>query len=592
MPCRAGRASRAASARASWTRPNWPRRATGFVTSLSLGKQPIHPMYGLTEEDVRSWLGGQAALARHDGRVADRAARPSDRCPALGGEDAAPPGGPGAHRRTWPHARIVRIVRDRGTPLSRSTKRAFGTPSLLTNLSLLARMDEAAAGFYRPHRRLSRCATRTSSAEPEQELRRICDFVGEAYEPAMLEDRSGATGVAAAHEWWKGGATGPLDRSRVGALARRDGAEVQRYAALNMGDLLEEYGYGTGVPAARRLAIVRPATPSNARYDEVLLCLSAPASAVRRPVPSTIEQLHLQEPLVFFGVVGQLDPDRARTLRPTLALAIVRLALLLLTRRLQGRPVVWVRRLTLMRRHPRDGRERAIARLLQVLAVSRDAEDLPAWSAPMGCAATYRGTRPAHEGYAGPSPAPRSLVVGVARSGTTLLRPCSAHGAARLRSRVALLRRDSAYCVVRTPAPPGAQSWPGPAVDFIASFEQPGAPCDRASSSGSRGSRCMTTSADGSVRGVHARIAHRPARPPCRQGALNRERRPHLLMTEHPLAPLAGGTHGAHRARPATWPSRWRACPSPRSRCVGNARSRRPGTTGPRVSASRRPRRP
>jgi hypothetical protein len=58
-------------------------------------------------------------------------------------------------------------------------------------------------------------------------------------------------------------------------------------------------------------------------------------------------------------------------------LAIARLALLLLTRRLQGRPVVWVRRLTLIRRHPRDGGERAIARLLQVLAVSRDADDLP-----------------------------------------------------------------------------------------------------------------------------------------------------------------------------------------------------------------------
>jgi hypothetical protein len=93
-------------------------------------------------------------------------------------------------------------------------------------------------------------------------------------------------------------------------------------------------------------------------------------------VPSSIEQLHLQEPLVFFGVVGQLDPDRGRPASQRVV-AIARLGLLLLTRRLQGRPVVWVRRLSLVRRHSRDGGERFVARLLQVLAVSREADDLP-----------------------------------------------------------------------------------------------------------------------------------------------------------------------------------------------------------------------
>jgi hypothetical protein len=97
---------------------------------------------------------------------------------------------------------------------------------------------------------------------------------------------------------------------------------------------------------------------------------------VRRPIPRTIEELHLQEPLVFFGVVGQLDPDRDRPAGERV-LDLVRLGLLLLTRRLQGRPVVWVRRLSLIRRHPRDAGERVIARLLQVLALRAEADDLP-----------------------------------------------------------------------------------------------------------------------------------------------------------------------------------------------------------------------
>ena len=137
----------------------------------------------------------------------------------------------------------------------------FGTPSLLTNLSLLARMNEAAAEFYRTSPSALTVRYEDLVAEPEQELRRICDFVGEAYEPGMLDDRSGATGVAAAHEWWKGDATGPIDRSRSGRWVDEMPPEVQHYAALNMGDLLEEHGYGTGVPAARRWPSCRPATP-------------------------------------------------------------------------------------------------------------------------------------------------------------------------------------------------------------------------------------------------------------------------------------------------------------------------------------------
>ena len=355
---------------------DWPRRATAFVTSLSLGKQPIHPMYGLTSEDVRTWLAArppslaamleslteQRALRNGAQRWVEKTPRHLE-VPELIAE-------------TWPEARIVRIVRDPRDAAVSLTKVPFGTPSLLTNLSLLARMDEAAADFYRESPRALTVRYEDLVAEPERELRRVCDFVGEGYEPGMLDDRSGASGVAAAHEWWKGDATGPIDRSRSGRWADEMPPQVQRYAALNLGDILEEHGYGAALPAARKLAIVPAGDALNARYDDVLLRLSAAGVAIRRPVPATIEQLHLQEPLVFFGVVGQLDPDRARPAGQRVQ-AIARLGLLLLTRRLLGRPVVWVRRLSLIRRRPHDGGERVVARLLQVLAVQLEADDLP-----------------------------------------------------------------------------------------------------------------------------------------------------------------------------------------------------------------------
>jgi len=355
---------------------DWPARASAYVTTLSLGKQPIYPMFGLTSDDVRTWLAARppslaTMLESLTAQRAQRAGAPrwvekTPRHLAL----------PGLITETWPGARIVRIVRDPRDAAVSLTKVPFGTPSLLTNLSLLARMNEASADFYRESERALTVRYEDLVATPEQELQRVCAFVGVDFEAGMVTDRRGATGVAAAHEWWKGDATGPLDRSRSGRWPVEMPPEVQHYAALNLGRLLEEHGYGTAVPPKRQLAIVPAGDALNARYDGMLLHLAAADVAVRRPIPTSIEALHLQEPLVFFGVVGQLDPHRGRPAQQR-AVDIVRLALLLLTRRLHGRPVVWVRRLSLIRRHPRDGGERFIARLLQLLAVSMEAEDLP-----------------------------------------------------------------------------------------------------------------------------------------------------------------------------------------------------------------------
>ena len=356
---------------------DWPRRATAYVASLSLGKQPIYPMYGLAIDDITSWLAGRSpSLATMlESLTAQRALR--NGAPRWVEKTPRHLEVPALITETWPRARIVRIVRDPRDAAVSLTRVPFGTPSLLTNLSVLARMNEAAAEFYRSSPQAMTVRYEDLVTAPERELRHICAFVGEAYAPAMLDDRSGVTGVAAAHEWWKGDATGPIDGSRSGRWADEMPAEVQRYVALNMGDLLEEHGYGVAAPVARRLAIVPAGDALSSRYDGVLLRLAAADVAIRRPVPATVEQLHLQEPLVFFGVVGQLDPDRERPARGRVV-DIVRLGLLLLSRRSQGRPVVWVRRLSLIRRHPRDAGERVIARLLQVLAVSREAEDLPA----------------------------------------------------------------------------------------------------------------------------------------------------------------------------------------------------------------------
>jgi hypothetical protein len=354
----------------------WPERAVAYVTSLQLGKKPVYPMYGLEAEDIRDWLAARppSLAVMLESLTAQRAQRVG--APRWVEKTPRHLEVPELITATWPGARIVRIVRDPRDAAVSLTRVPFGTPSLLTNLSVLARMNEAASDFYRDAPSALTVRYEDLVAGPEVELQRICAFVGVDFEASMVSDRRGSSGVAAEHEWWKGDATGPLDRSRSGRWVTEMPPAVQHYAALNLGSMLEEHGYGAARPAARRLAIVPAGDALNARYDRVLLRLASADVAVRRPIPSTLDELHLQEPLVFFGVVGQLDPGRQRSASQRV-IDIARLTLLLLTRRIQGRPVVWVRRLSLIRRHPHDAGERVIARLLQVFASSAEAEDLP-----------------------------------------------------------------------------------------------------------------------------------------------------------------------------------------------------------------------
>ena len=241
---------------------DWPRRATAFVTSLSLGKQPVHPMFGLTVEDVRTWLAARppSLAALLESLTAQRATR--DGAPRWVEKTPRHLEVPELIVETWPGARIVRIVRDPRDAAVSLTRVPFGTPSLLTNLSVLARMNEAAADFYRESRQALTVRYEDLVAEPEQELRRVCDFVGEDYEPGMLEDRSGATGVAAAHEWWKGDATGPIDRSRSAAGPRR----CRRRCSATPRSTWATCSRSTATaPACRRPGSwpsCRPATPS------------------------------------------------------------------------------------------------------------------------------------------------------------------------------------------------------------------------------------------------------------------------------------------------------------------------------------------
>ncbi|GAB4554996.1 MAG: sulfotransferase [Phycisphaerales bacterium] len=147
----------------------------------------------------------------------------------------------------FPGARFIHIVRDpRDVVVSlrreawwpwRSVQRTARSVRATLHRQ---RCNEAALGD-----RYTRVRYESLVEDPEGELRRICGFLAEDFDPAMLRyHESPVTGFLPSESGWKGLSTKPLDPSRVGRwrerLTRRQASCVDRCVGA---DLLAWYGY-------------------------------------------------------------------------------------------------------------------------------------------------------------------------------------------------------------------------------------------------------------------------------------------------------------------------------------------------------------
>jgi hypothetical protein len=144
-------------------------------------------------------------------------------------------------------------------------------------------------------------------------------------------------------------------------------ADAQRFADLHLAGFLRAHGYDGARDAAHELAVVPVADGVGPSNESLLLELARRDTVVVRPAPASPGELHRQPTIVFLGVRGQLDPGRGRPAGLRLA-GVVLLVGGLLVRRLQGRPMLWVRRATLRERRPRDLLELLLLAALRVLA--------------------------------------------------------------------------------------------------------------------------------------------------------------------------------------------------------------------------------
>jgi hypothetical protein len=155
----------------------------------------------------------------------------------------------------FPDARVVHIIRDpRDVVASRDETPIIDSEDVreLASWWRTFNLDNISAGAAAGPRRYLRIRYEDLVSDPEVTLRLVCAFVGEDYDPSMIDERRDTDAVSAV-AWWQRRAREPIDPSRVGrheqTLSRRQRAVV---AAIVHRDLP---ALGYPAPARRQVAL-------------------------------------------------------------------------------------------------------------------------------------------------------------------------------------------------------------------------------------------------------------------------------------------------------------------------------------------------
>ncbi|MCP4024024.1 MAG: sulfotransferase, partial [Desulfobacteraceae bacterium] len=110
---------------------------------------------------------------------------------------------------------------------------------------------------------------------PENELARLCSFIGVKFEPGQLHPQESSTVVPVWEKQWKGNASQKLDKSRIEAW--RKGTQKSKIMVMNsmMGRMLKKMGYKDtslyGCSAGERLVLLIAKLPYLGPFRKISL---------------------------------------------------------------------------------------------------------------------------------------------------------------------------------------------------------------------------------------------------------------------------------------------------------------------------------
>lgn len=245
----------------------------------------------------------------------------------------------GPIRAAWPGAAIVHMVRDPRSRAVSMSRVPFGPGSQVANLIDGVRRDRRARAAVEADPKLLTVRLEDLQADPEATLHRVCDFLGERYDPAMLVPSERAPAVLE-REWWKRSATGPVIATGHSSWEQEMPGEVQHLASLYCARQLERHGY-PGARAERSSVVVLPVGIGIVEHHEqVALGLAAQDVVIQGMGRITWRRLRRARMLVYWGALGGLSPQVDG--RPVGWARVGLLGADLVLRRIRRRPAGWV----------------------------------------------------------------------------------------------------------------------------------------------------------------------------------------------------------------------------------------------------------
>jgi len=176
-------------------------------------------------------------------------------------------------RKFFPSSFILRILRDPRDVALSLLKVPWGPRTFMEALLLWKKYDKSSKDFFDNDNLSYTCCFEDIILEPEKELRKICNFIGEDFEINMLTTSISSKSVNSRNVSWKQMASMPPDKTRVLAWKRVLTKSKVKLAECILGDSMKAYGYSLS-EEFYRLGIVYPTFEFVQKYPDEFESLS------------------------------------------------------------------------------------------------------------------------------------------------------------------------------------------------------------------------------------------------------------------------------------------------------------------------------
>lgn len=313
----------------------WPDRATDFLFDMKLVDIPVPDHYGLDREQIKAYL------AERKASIPNILASLTEQLMIREGKERWVEKSP-EHllfvkdvRRYFPQSPIIRIVRDPRDVALSLNKSPWAPADFVDAILLWRRYDETSREFFREDHNSLTIHYEHLIQSPEKELRRVCNFIDESFEAAMLDTSKSAENLVTKKDTWHRIVDKPVDPSRLGVWKRELPDGMNRLAEALVGDRINVYGYER-VESLETAARVYPSLDALARHRQAMSVLVE--KNIRFWVNSPGESI---KTVVYIGL-----PDRDHWLRykkPERWGDILRIIVQIAWSKFTGQRVYWIR---------------------------------------------------------------------------------------------------------------------------------------------------------------------------------------------------------------------------------------------------------